>query len=66
MADERITPSGWLPPAAPGGGRPPRFDAPAPGRRCVRPRPGAAGAPAEPNVQAVWALVLAHRRRSRC
>ncbi len=47
MADERITPSGWLPPVAPGSEPPrPRFE-PAP----PAPRSG-------PNAQAVWALVL--------
>jgi len=47
MGDERITPSGWLPPVAPGAAPPPRPDEP--------PRPAA---PAEPSARAVWALVL--------
>ena len=58
MADERITPSGWLPPAAPGGGPPPRFDAPAPELPPRAPAPAPQAPPTEPNVQAVWALVL--------
>jgi len=49
MADERITPSGWLPPVAPGA-RPP---APPP-----RP-PLATPDPTTRNAAAVWALVLA-------
>jgi hypothetical protein len=47
MGDERITPSGWLPPAA--RGAPPE-------RRSDEPPPPAA--PAEPAARAVWALVL--------
>ena len=67
MADEPVTPPGWLPPSAPGGAPPPRFDAPAP-----RPEPPRFAAPAPPlpapprharapeaaNRQAVWALAL--------
>jgi uncharacterized membrane protein YbaN (DUF454 family) len=60
MADS--TPSGWLPPRAPGAGPPPRFDAPyeppAPpeptGPTFVPP----AAQPGERNATAVWALVL--------
>jgi hypothetical protein len=55
MADDRVTPSGWLPPVAPGAGPPPsRFDPPA-----RTPRPAfAKPAPARGNTPAVWALVL--------
>ncbi|MGI8778703.1 MAG: hypothetical protein ACR2L8_00780 [Solirubrobacteraceae bacterium] len=49
MADERTTPSGWLPPVAPGA-RPP-----APARRPAFAKPD----PAIANTPAVWALVLA-------
>jgi hypothetical protein len=49
MADERVTPSGWLPPVAPGA-RPP---VPAPNPALGRPDPAAR------NTPAVWALVLA-------
>jgi hypothetical protein len=49
MADERVTPSGWLPPLAPGGGQPPGIE-PAP--------PPARPSPGEGNTQALWALVL--------
>jgi hypothetical protein len=65
MADS--TPSGWLPPSAPGAGPPPRFDVqpeqPAP----VRPEPtsaaptfvrAGAGGRDERNRAAVWAVVL--------
>jgi hypothetical protein len=61
------TPSGWLPPRAPGAGPPPRFDAPAVQPPPTRPeppragptfvRPGAAG-PAVRNRAAVWAVTL--------
>ena len=52
MADEPVTPSGWLPPVAPGGqGSPP---APAPPPPAQPPAPAAVR-----NAQAVWALVLA-------
>jgi hypothetical protein len=57
MADERVTPSGWLPPVAPGARpAPPRFDPPAPppGPTFAKPAP-ATGAG---NTPAVWALVL--------
>ena len=48
MSDDRVTPSGWLPPVAPGREPPrPRFE-PAP----RAPRSG-------PSAQAIWALVLA-------
>jgi hypothetical protein len=65
MADERINPSGWLPPVAPGS-RPaepaaPPEPAPPPGRPTFA-RQGAtqSAAPASAgNRQAVWALVLA-------
>ena len=51
MSDERVTPSGWLPPVAPGSDPPrPRFQ-PAP----PAPRVG-------PSRQAVWALVGAANR----
>ena len=57
MADEPVTPSGWLPPVAPGAGPPPRFDAPAPPtHRPTPPRPPAP--PTAANPQAVWALAL--------
>jgi hypothetical protein len=62
MADS--TPSGWLPPRAPGAGPPPRFDTPyeppAPPPEPARPTftpPGAAKR-GERNGAAVWALVL--------
>jgi hypothetical protein len=48
MSDERVTPSGWLPPVAPGNEPPrPRFE----------PRPPAPHV--GPSPQAIWALVLA-------
>jgi hypothetical protein len=47
MGDEPTTPSGWLPPVAPGAR--PHTTAPVP------PKPGA---PARPGTGAVWALVL--------
>jgi hypothetical protein len=47
MSDERVTPSGWLPPVAPGSEPPRRRFEPAP----PAPRVG-------PSRQAVWALVL--------
>ena len=69
MPDEAPNTGGWLPPAAPGGHPPPRFDAggwTAP--RTADPEPGPAAARAHPprfdapqavgNVTAVWALVL--------
>jgi hypothetical protein len=57
MADS--TPSGWLPPNAPGAGPRPRFDAaselpPATGPTFVRATPS----PGERNGTAVWAIVL--------
>jgi hypothetical protein len=60
MADERVTPSGWLPPVAPGAGPPPRFDAPEPSPppRPTFAKPAPAPAAAAGNTPAVWALVL--------
>jgi hypothetical protein len=58
MADERVTPSGWLPPVAPGAGPPPRFDAPEPPPRPTFAKPAPAPAAAAGNTPAVWALVL--------
>ena len=61
MGDERIPPSGWLPPVAPGAGPRPRFDAPVPAAP-VPPRPAfvppAPTAAEAGNAPAVWALVL--------
>jgi hypothetical protein len=56
MADERVTPSGWLPPVAPGAGPPRRFDPPAPSPRPTLAKP--APATGAGNTPAVWALVL--------
>jgi hypothetical protein len=56
MADERVTPSGWLPPVAPGARPAPRFDAPAPPPRPTFAKP--APATGAGNTPAVWALVL--------
>jgi hypothetical protein len=63
MAEEPVTPSGWLPPVAPSS-RPAEPVSPPPGERPARPafvrekgaRPRAPGSTANP--QAVWALVL--------
>ena len=57
MADEPVTPSGWLPPAAPGSGPRPRFDVPAAPGPAPDPPPRAAP-PTAANPQAVWALAL--------
>jgi hypothetical protein len=71
MADDAPSSGGWLPPVAPGGNPPPRFDAPqwaAP--RPAEPRPATPQGPPAPrpprldapeyasNGAAVWALVL--------
>ncbi len=58
MADEPVTPSGWLPPAAPGAGPPPRFDTPAAPPRRPPPQPRPPAPPTAGNPQAVWALAL--------
>jgi hypothetical protein len=68
MADERITPPGWLPPVAPGtqAPGPPQPPAPPPRPTFAPPAARDAGARTQPsppatsrNAQAVWALVLA-------
>ena len=69
MPDEAHNTGGWLPPAAPGGNPPPRFDAggwtaprpadPEPGPAAARALPPRFDAPqAVGNATAVWALVL--------
>jgi hypothetical protein len=70
MADDAPGTGGWLPPVAPGGNPPPRFDAPqwaAPQAAARRPAPAVPDRPLPPafttprpagNPAAVWGLVL--------
>jgi hypothetical protein len=57
MADERVTPSGWLPPVAPGSPAPEPSHPGAPARPTFE--RGSGDAAATRNTPAVWALALA-------